>query len=214
MEEKQGSWWKLHRRVATSLFTALLPPPFLRKTLALIAFISNLTSEDQKIMLSSHKHSSWGQLVFGVLITPRHFREYQLLLFCLLECCFVMPVHIQSSEQTPSSGERPIEQTTYLYKLCMVLDAVPQAGVKNREQTIIRHVKRSYELFKIKQPNWKKKKPQITIFRKILNIYGLDFTNLLKQGCWRIKWINRCKSTQNRVYNSTITSKEQHSFRI
>ena len=65
----------------------------------------------------------------------------------------------------------------------MVLDAVPQAGVKNREQTIIRHVKRSYELFKIKQPNWKKKKPQITIFRKILNIYGLDFTNLLKQGC-------------------------------
>ena len=80
MQEKQGSWWKLHRRVATSLFTALLPPPFLRKTLALIAFISDLTSEDQKIMLSSHKHSSWGQLVFGVLITPRHFREYQLLL--------------------------------------------------------------------------------------------------------------------------------------
>lgn len=167
MQEKQGSWWKLHRRVATSLFTALLPPPFLRKTLALIAFISDLTSEDQKIMLSSHKHSSWGQLVFGVLITPRHFREYQLLLFCLLECCFVMPVHIQSSEQTPSSGERPIEQITYLYKLCMVLDAVPQAGVKNREQTIIRHVKRSYELFKIKQPNWgkkKKKKPLKLLF--------------------------------------------------
>ena len=78
-----------------------------------------------------------------------------------------MPVHIQSSEQTPSSGERPIEQITYLYKLCMVLDAVPQAGVKNREQTIIRHVKRSYELFKIKQQNWKrKKKPSNYYFQK------------------------------------------------
>ena len=55
----------------------------------------------------------------------------------------------------------------------MVLDAVPQAGVKNREQTIIRHVKRSYELFKIKQPNWKKKK------KKTSNYYfQKDFKHL------------------------------------
>lgn len=145
MEEKQGRWWRLHRRVATSLFTALLSLPFLRKTLALIAFIPDLlTSEDQKIMLSSHKHSSWGELVFVVLITSHHFREYQLLLFCLLQCCFVRPVHIQSSEQTSSSGERPIEQISYLYKRCVVRDAVPQARVKTREQMIIRHVKRSH----------------------------------------------------------------------
>ena len=78
-----------------------------------------------------------------------------------------MPVHIQSSKQTPSSGERPIEQITYLYKLCMVLGAVSQAGVKNREQTIIRPMKRSYELFKIKQQNWKrKKKPSNYYFQK------------------------------------------------